>query len=152
LKDFRNQRVLVAAPAYLKKHGVPATPDELSTHACLIVRENSEGEYLSMGGLFKPGTPDEMALQNAIHTRKGIERILRYGFEGGQNFLKVFDGQLGRSGEPDWHLAFELYPLHRAPNVMKIRASVRPLSCMISKCLAMESSVSERFKKNSAPT
>ena len=37
----RNQRVLVAAPAYLNKHGFPSTPDELSAHACLIVRENS---------------------------------------------------------------------------------------------------------------
>ncbi|MBC7379732.1 MAG: LysR family transcriptional regulator [Burkholderiaceae bacterium] len=37
----RNQRVLVAAPAYLTKHGVPATPEDLSAHACLIVRENS---------------------------------------------------------------------------------------------------------------
>ncbi|WP_137895732.1 LysR family transcriptional regulator [Ramlibacter sp. 2FC] len=37
----RNQRVLVAAPAYLRTHGTPATPEELAQHACLIVRENS---------------------------------------------------------------------------------------------------------------
>lgn len=37
----RNQRVLVAAPAYLRAHGTPATPADLSQHACLIVRENS---------------------------------------------------------------------------------------------------------------
>lgn len=37
----RNQRVLAAAPAYLRAHGVPSTPEELSQHACLIVRENS---------------------------------------------------------------------------------------------------------------
>ncbi|CAN5584036.1 LysR family transcriptional regulator [soil metagenome] len=37
----RNQRVLVAAPSYLKKFGIPGSVDDLSTHACLIVRENS---------------------------------------------------------------------------------------------------------------
>lgn len=36
----RNQRVLVAAPAYLKHHGMPLTPEALQDHACLIVREN----------------------------------------------------------------------------------------------------------------
>jgi DNA-binding transcriptional LysR family regulator len=36
----RNQRVLVAAPAYLKQHGLPANPEALKDHACLIVREN----------------------------------------------------------------------------------------------------------------
>lgn len=38
----RNQRVLVAAPAYLRKHGTPATPEELSSHACLRVRESDQ--------------------------------------------------------------------------------------------------------------
>lgn len=47
----------------------------------MVVRENSEGEYVSMGGNFKVGTPDEAALQTAMHTRKGVERILRYSFE-----------------------------------------------------------------------
>ncbi len=44
------------------------------------VRENSEGEYINCGGRFKPGTEDEVAIQTNIHTRKGVERILRYGF------------------------------------------------------------------------
>ena len=47
----------------------------------VVVRENSEGEYIDNGGRFKRGTPDEFAIQTALHTRKGIERILRYGFE-----------------------------------------------------------------------
>jgi len=37
----RNQRVLAAAPGYLRRHGVPGTPGELASHACLTVRENS---------------------------------------------------------------------------------------------------------------
>jgi len=46
-----------------------------------VVRENSEGEYASSGGLFKPRTPDEVAIETAVHTRKGVERICRYAFE-----------------------------------------------------------------------
>lgn len=38
-----NQRVLVAAPAYLRSHGAPRTPEDLSQHDCLVVRENSGG-------------------------------------------------------------------------------------------------------------
>ena len=47
----------------------------------LIVRENSEGEYAVAGGGMKSGRPDEVSVQTALHTRKGIERILRFGFE-----------------------------------------------------------------------
>src|SRR5205085_2210679 len=46
----------------------------------VVIRENSEGEYVDNGGRLKRGTPDEVAVQTALHTRKGIERILRYGF------------------------------------------------------------------------
>jgi tartrate dehydrogenase/decarboxylase/D-malate dehydrogenase len=47
----------------------------------VVIRENSEGEYLDNGGRFKVGTPDEVAIQSAIHTRRGVERILRFGFD-----------------------------------------------------------------------
>ena len=47
----------------------------------IVVRENSEGEYVDSGGRFKVGEPEEFALQTAIHTRRGIERILHFGFE-----------------------------------------------------------------------
>jgi tartrate dehydrogenase/decarboxylase/D-malate dehydrogenase len=47
----------------------------------IVLRENSEGEYVNSGGRFRTGRPDEFALQTAIHTRRGIERILRFGFE-----------------------------------------------------------------------
>ncbi|MAE65895.1 MAG: tartrate dehydrogenase [Phycisphaeraceae bacterium] len=46
-----------------------------------VVRENSEGEYISMGGVYKTDRPEEVAIQTAIHTRKGIERILGFGFD-----------------------------------------------------------------------
>lgn len=44
-------------------------------------RENTEGAYVGVGGNFKKGTPDEVAVQEEIHTRKGVERILRAAFE-----------------------------------------------------------------------
>ena len=47
----------------------------------VVVRENTEGAYLGAGGFFKKGTPDEIAIQEAIHTRKGVERCIRFAFE-----------------------------------------------------------------------
>jgi tartrate dehydrogenase/decarboxylase/D-malate dehydrogenase len=47
----------------------------------LFVRENTEGEYCGVGGRFKRGTPDEVAVQHSVFTRKGVERVIRYAFE-----------------------------------------------------------------------
>lgn len=47
----------------------------------VVFRENTEGAYVGMGGNFKKGTPDEVATQEEIHTRKGVERILRAAFD-----------------------------------------------------------------------
>jgi tartrate dehydrogenase/decarboxylase/D-malate dehydrogenase len=46
----------------------------------VCVRENSEGEYCGIGGRLHRGTPDELAEQTGIFTRRGIERIARYAF------------------------------------------------------------------------
>lgn len=46
-----------------------------------VIRENTEGLYVGMGGFFKKGTADEIATQEDINTRKGVERVLRYAFE-----------------------------------------------------------------------
>jgi tartrate dehydrogenase/decarboxylase/D-malate dehydrogenase len=46
-----------------------------------IVRENNEGEYSNIGGRLYEGTPEEMAVQETVFTRKGVERVLRYAFE-----------------------------------------------------------------------
>jgi 3-isopropylmalate dehydrogenase len=47
----------------------------------VVVRENTEGAYGGAGGFFKKGTLDEIAIQEAIHTRKGVERCVRFAFE-----------------------------------------------------------------------
>jgi len=46
----------------------------------VIFRENTEGLYAGVGGFFKKGTADEMAVQQDINTRKGVERIIRHAF------------------------------------------------------------------------
>ena len=46
----------------------------------VVVRENTEGVYVGMGGRFKRGTPDELAIQEDVNTRKGVERIVAYGY------------------------------------------------------------------------
>jgi tartrate dehydrogenase/decarboxylase/D-malate dehydrogenase len=47
----------------------------------LVVRENNEGEYSNMGGSLYQGTPHEVVVQNAVFTRRGVERVIRYAFE-----------------------------------------------------------------------
>jgi 3-isopropylmalate dehydrogenase len=47
----------------------------------VIFRENTEGAYVGMGGNFKKGTSEEIAIQEDVSTRKGVERIIRYAFE-----------------------------------------------------------------------
>ena len=47
----------------------------------MVFRENTEGLYVGIGGFFKKGTPDEIAVQEDVNSRKGVERIIRYAFE-----------------------------------------------------------------------
>ena len=47
----------------------------------IVVRENTEGLYTGTGGSLKKGTPDEVAIQTSVNTRKGVERCLRYAFD-----------------------------------------------------------------------
>jgi 3-isopropylmalate dehydrogenase len=47
----------------------------------IVFRENTEGIYVGAGGFFKKGTPDEIATQEDINSRKGVERILRFAFD-----------------------------------------------------------------------
>ena len=47
----------------------------------MVFRENTEGLYVGVGGFFKKGTADEIAVQEDVNSRKGVERIIRYAFE-----------------------------------------------------------------------
>jgi len=62
----------------------------------VVIRENTEGVYTDAGGVFKQGTPDEIAIQEDINTRKGVERIIRYAFEYCERNTKLDGSQRGR--------------------------------------------------------
>jgi 3-isopropylmalate dehydrogenase len=47
----------------------------------IVLRENTEGLYVGVGGFFKKGTVDEIAVQEDVNSRKGVERIIRYAFQ-----------------------------------------------------------------------
>lgn len=53
-------------------------PDDIDF---VVVRENTEDLYCGVGGFLKKGTPDEVATQSAVYTRKGCERCIRWAFE-----------------------------------------------------------------------
>ncbi len=72
--NYRPVKLLDARLCPLKDRG-PADVD------FVVLRENTEGLYVNVGGRFKPGTPDEVAVQEEINTYKGVERIVRYAFE-----------------------------------------------------------------------
>jgi 3-isopropylmalate dehydrogenase len=77
LDQYINLRPVVLYPGVdcpLKDKG-PADID------FVVVRENTEGLYAGAGGNLKFGTPDEVAVQESINTRKGVERCLRFAFE-----------------------------------------------------------------------
>ncbi|MFP4660678.1 MAG: 3-isopropylmalate dehydrogenase [Halanaerobiales bacterium] len=63
------------------------TPDDINF---MVVRENTEGIYAGVGGNMKINTPDEIATQEMISTRKGVDRIIKYAFE----YAKETEGKL----------------------------------------------------------
>ena len=63
----------------------------------VVVRENTEGEYARLGGIFKAGSPDGFAIQTGVFTRKGCERVIRYAFDLARSRKKLGDGpEVGR--------------------------------------------------------
>lgn len=69
--NIRPHRLLPGVQGPLRKEGFDI----------LCIRENTEGEYSGAGGRVHQGTPNEVAVETAIFTRAGVERILRFGFE-----------------------------------------------------------------------
>lgn len=72
--NLRPVRLYPGVDCPLKDKG----PDDIDF---IVVRENSEGLYAGSGGFLKKGTPDEVAIQEMVCTRKGVERCIRYAFE-----------------------------------------------------------------------
>jgi len=71
---LRPVRLWPGVPSVLSSKG----PDDIDF---VVLRENSEGEYVDCGSRVHVGQPDEVALQTSVHSRRGVERILRFGFD-----------------------------------------------------------------------
>ena len=76
--NLRPIKLLDARRCPLKSKG----PDEVNM---MVFRENTEGLYTGIGGQFKRGTPDEVAIEAEMNTRKGVERIIRAAYEYASN-------------------------------------------------------------------
>ncbi|HEX2252369.1 MAG TPA: 3-isopropylmalate dehydrogenase [Thermoanaerobaculia bacterium] len=77
----------------------------------VVFRENTEGAYVGVGGIFKKGTADEVAVQEEVNTRKGVERILRAAFDyardhGRREVCMVDKSNVMRFGHDLWQRAF----------------------------------------------
>ena len=59
----------------------------------MVFREITEGLYVGVGGFFKRGTPDEIAVQEDINSRKGVERIIRHAFDFARSHSRVARGE-----------------------------------------------------------
>ena len=78
----------------------------------MVFRENTEGLYTGIGGQFKRGTPDEVAIEAEINTRKGVERIIReaykYASENGNLKVCMSDkSNAMRHGHDLWQRVFK---------------------------------------------
>ncbi len=78
-----------------------------------VIRENTEGLYAGMGGCFKKDTPDEVATQEDVNTRKGVERVIRYAFEyarqsGAKRVCMADKSNVLKFGHGLWQRVFKL--------------------------------------------
>ena len=85
----RPARLLPGAPQYL-------ADERAKDIDMLVIRENSEGEYVNQGGRLRAGTPDETATQLEVFTRKATERLIRHAFNRARErlTLREQDGEL----------------------------------------------------------
>jgi 3-isopropylmalate dehydrogenase len=77
----------------------------------VVFRENTEGLYVSIGGTFKQGTADEIAIAEELNTRKGVERIIRHAFawarEHGKQRVTMADKANAIAAHGLWRRVFE---------------------------------------------
>jgi tartrate dehydrogenase/decarboxylase/D-malate dehydrogenase len=77
--NLRPVRLFEGVPCPLvDPHGKPRKPGEIDY---VVVRENTEGEYTSLGGVMYPGTEREIVIQESVFSRHGTDRVLKYAFE-----------------------------------------------------------------------
>lgn len=93
----------------------------------VFVRENSEGEYAGLGDHLFPGTPQEVALQTSVFSRRGVERVVRWAFDyaresGRRRVTSVSKGNALNYSAVLWDVVFEevagAYPDIEADSVL----------------------------------
>jgi 3-isopropylmalate dehydrogenase len=77
LDEYVNLRPVLLYPGVASPVSA-LTPDDVDM---VFIRENSEGLYVGAGGFHRRGTPEEVATQESINTRRGIDRVLRFAFD-----------------------------------------------------------------------
>lgn len=70
------------------EHLCPLKGKKPSDVDMLVIRENTEDAYTGLGGIFKKGTADEVAIAEMIFTRKGVERVVRFAFEEARRIVR----------------------------------------------------------------
>jgi 3-isopropylmalate dehydrogenase len=132
--NFRPIRLLDPRYCPIKDKG----PEDVNF---VVFRENTEGIYTGVGGQFKRGTPDEIAMEQEINTRKGVERIIRAAFawarENGKRRVCMSDkANAMRHGHDLWQRVFkevsaeypEITPSHLYVDVLAMRMVQAPES------------------------
>src|SRR5260221_8642057 len=109
--NYRPVKLLDARLCPLKER----TPADVNF---VVFRENTEGLYVSIGGRFKAGTEDEVAIQEEVNTYKGVHRIIRHAFDyaraqGRQRVCMADKSNAMTHGHALWQRVFkELAPLY----------------------------------------
>jgi len=75
----------------------------------MVFRENTEGLYVGVGGFFKKGTPEEIAVQEDVNSRKGVERIIRHAFDYARSHSRCSAGFHASASDPA--MPFDRKPL-----------------------------------------
>lgn len=100
----------------------------------VVFRENTEGQYNGVGGIFKKGTPDEIAVSEEINTRKGVERIIRAAFAwaaaNGKKRVVMADKANAIAAHDLWQRVFKQVSLDY-PNIQARHAYVDALAMQL---------------------
>lgn len=86
IRFYFDQYINLRPVKLYKKEFTPLKNKGIEDINFTVVRENTEGIYAGIGGFLKKDTPDEIATQEMISTRKGVDRIIKYAFEYAQEF------------------------------------------------------------------